>query len=300
VRAVTPPLGETAPWTKHRRRAEVLRERHPFAAEVLTLYLELVPVWQDGWRLTREQRPAPARLAAWAAEQVLPAVVAATEAAGPEPLAKASRDLLDGGELGRSLSGWLAGGSAAAEIAPVERYLARATLRAPLVALEADAAAACAPVTRSDRTCPRCGGAAQLSVRSAPDDPLVTGARQLLCGRCDQAWAYSGSSCPGCGETTGSRRTIYAEQRSGPVVGRLAPDGNPVGRVQPEGDTDDAPTFPHLRIDACASCERYVIDVDLGRDPRAVPEVDELAALPLDLYAAEQGLSKITPNLMGF
>jgi hypothetical protein len=27
--------------------------------------------------------------------------------------------------------------------------------------------------------------------------------------------------------------------------------------------------------------------------------VDELAALPLDLYAADQGLVKITPNLMG-
>jgi hypothetical protein len=31
-----------------------------------------------------------------------------------------------------------------------------------------------------------------------------------------------------------------------------------------------------------------------------VPEVDELAALPLDLFAAERGLFKITPNLMGF
>ena len=34
--------------------------------------------------------------------------------------------------------------------------------------------------------------------------------------------------------------------------------------------------------------------------PRAVPEVDELVALPLDLYAGEHGLTKITPNLMGF
>jgi len=31
-----------------------------------------------------------------------------------------------------------------------------------------------------------------------------------------------------------------------------------------------------------------------------VPVVDELAAIPLDLYAREQGFSKITPNLMGF
>ena len=60
------------------------------------------------------------------------------------------------------------------------------------------------------------------------------------------------------------------------------------------------PLFPHLRIDACAACQRYLIDVDLGRDARAVPEVDELAAIPLALYAADQGLTKITPNLMGF
>jgi len=82
---------------------------------------------------------------------------------------------------------------------------------------------------------------------------------------------------------------VYAERRDGPVVGR---DGN---------DRDsDPPVFPHLRIEGCAACGRYLIDVDLGRDPAAVPEVDELAALPLDLYASEQGLSKITPNLMGF
>jgi formate dehydrogenase maturation protein FdhE len=58
--------------------------------------------------------------------------------------------------------------------------------------------------------------------------------------------------------------------------------------------------FPHLRIEGCSTCNRYLIDVDLGHDARAVPEVDELAALPLDLYAAERGLTKITPNLMGF
>ena len=38
----------------------------------------------------------------------------------------------------------------------------------------------------------------------------------------------------------------------------------------------------------------------MGRDARSVPEVDEMVALPLDLYAAERGLCKITPNLMGF
>jgi FdhE protein len=74
-----------------------------------------------------------------------------------------------------------------------------------------------------------------------------------------------------------------------------------VGRGDAGGSEQaGAPMFPHLRIEGCESCKRYLIDIDLGRDARAVPEVDELAALPLDLYASERGLTKITANLMGF
>ncbi len=276
-----------SPWTAHRVRAEVLRERHPFAQEVLSLYLALLDVWDDAWDLAREDRPLPHQLARWTADRVLPRVVKATEATGPEPLAAAATELLDAGRFEEPLAAWLAGG----DLPPVERYLARAALQAPLVALDADAGTACAedPSPRGGQRCPRCGGPPQLSLRSPGEDRLVTGRRALLCARCGEQWGYSGSTCPACGETSGAKRTVYAERRDGPVVGRDMPE--------PEADN---PTFPHLRIDACTSCERYLIDVDLGRDTRAVPEVDELAALPLDLYAAEHGLSKITPNLMGF
>ena len=65
-------------------------------------------------------------------------------------------------------------------------------------------------------------------------------------------------------------------------------------------DEKKTPVFPHLRVAGCTTCERYLIEVDLSRDGRAVPEVDELVALPLDLYAADRGLAKVTPNLMGF
>ncbi len=275
-----------SPYATHRRRAEVLRDRHPFAAEVMAVYLALLDVWEDGWHLTRQDRPQPRQLAPWATERVLPRVVKATEATGPEPLATASRDLFEAGRLDEVLAAWLAGG----ELPPVERYLARASLSAPLLALDAEADAACAddPSPRGDRRCPRCGGPPQLSFRDDAGDRLVSGRRYLLCARCGQSWSYSASTCPACGETSGSRRTVYAERRDGPVVGR-------------DGDgQEDPPMFPHLRVDACTGCQRYLIEVDLGRDARAVPEVDELVALPLDLYAAEHGLSKITPNLMGF
>jgi FdhE protein len=278
-----------SPWRSHSRRAVALRERYPFAAEPLALYLALLDVWEGSWDLARDDRPAPRQLPGWAAERVLPQVVKATEAAGPEALGAAAREL--GSRLDDAFATWLAGG----ELAPVERYLASASLRPVLVALDADAGPACAddPAPRDERHCPRCGGVPQLSFRGDAQDPLVSGQRYLACGRCAQTWSYSGSACPSCGETAGGHRTVYAERRAGPVVGR-----DTVGR-----DTDrpdDPPVFPHLRIDACTRCERYLIDVDVARDPRAVPEVDELAAVPLDLYATERGLSKITPNLLGF
>jgi hypothetical protein len=243
-------------------------------------------VWQDTWALVRPDPPPPQHVARWAAAQVLAQVVKATEAAGPEAMATAARDRFDAGGLERSLAGWLAG----SELPPIETYLARAALWPLLVALQDVAATACAddPGARGGRRCPRCGGTPQVSVRALAEDRLVSGARQLVCARCAHAWSYSASACPSCGENAGAKHTVYAEHREGPVVGHDDETGA------------DPPLFPHIRIDACATCHQYLLDVDLSRDAKAVPEVDELAALPLALYAADQGLSKITPNLMGF
>ncbi|HZM80004.1 MAG TPA: formate dehydrogenase accessory protein FdhE [Candidatus Limnocylindrales bacterium] len=218
---------------KARERAEFLRERYPFAAEVMTLYLALLEVWVSPPIDPQD-------------------IVKATEACGPAALGEAVRDLDPIGVMRR----WSTG----LETSPVETYLARACLRG------------ITPPVRLDGPCPQCGGQPQLSIQPLTDEPLVSGRRQLMCARCQHVWNHSGSSCPSCGETEGAKHTFY-------------------------GESDE---LPHLRVDACSTCQRYLIDVDLRRDPRAVPEVDELAALPLDLYAAEHGLTKITPNLMGF
>jgi ribosomal protein L37E len=288
---------QTTPWAASRRRAETLRDQHAHATDVLSLYLALLDVWEESWaaftggrqilKHAGESQDLPtasgAEVAAWAAEQVMPRVVGVTREAGPAPLAESVADapVDDTAATEQLLAAWLRG----EELVPVERFLARATLRGPLEALDATLACADDPAPRGDRRCPRCGGLPQLSFRSDTGDGLVNGSRQLRCARCGHDWAYSSSACASCGETRGGRRTVYAEQRDGPQVGRAE-----------RGDA----TFPHLRIEACDSCQRYLIDVDLGHEPRAVPEVDELAALPLDLYAAERGLTKITPNVMGF
>jgi FdhE protein len=61
--------------------------------------------------------------------------------------------------------------------------------------------------------------------------------------------------------------------------------------------TSDA--HPGARIEACDTCGRYVKVIDLSLDARGVPEVDDLASLALDLWAREQGLTRVEPGLAG-
>jgi formate dehydrogenase maturation protein FdhE len=213
-------------------------------------------------------------------------VVEATLAAGPATLGEAARARLADGSADDLLAGWLAG----AELDEVDRYLARASLGPVLEALGEQASAACAPEHDGEEgeLCPSCGGLPQLSWVASSGDALVSGPRSLLCARCTSSWSCSRSVCPACGESEEAQLSVFAERWDGPV----SPNGN--------GDGDERSVFPHLRIAGCSTCEHYLIEVDMARDARAVPEVDELTALPLDLYAADQGLTKLTANLMGF
>jgi hypothetical protein len=268
------------PWSTHHERVDRLRGRYPFAGELLGLHDALLDVWVDAWAAARAASPAPTDVPQWTVEQVLPGVAKATAAAGPPPLAAA---VLAGGDETGVFARWLTG----AEVSAVEEYLARACLRPVLVALEDQVGDVCAadPAPRGGRHCPRCGGLPQLSFRAASTEPLVNAGRRLACARCEHTWSYSASACPGCGETTGAKRTLFAEPRRSPGAATA--------------DEGEGPIFPHIRIESCASCSRFLLDVELALDPAAVPEVDELAAVPLALYAADQGLTKITPNLMG-
>src|SRR6266542_4066661 len=139
-----PGVTATSPWVPRRRRAEVLRDRYPFAAEVLTLYLALLDVWEEAWGTAREEPPEVGALAGWAAARVLPRIVEATARAGPEPLAAASRTLLEERTASEPLAAWLAG----EELSPVQCYLARASLRAPIEALPALRGTAAAQLPR--------------------------------------------------------------------------------------------------------------------------------------------------------
>jgi FdhE protein len=195
-------------------------------------------------------------------------------------------------DLHPMIESWLRGDSQP----PVERYLARAATGPILEALGADAVER--PATVDERHCPACGGLPQLSTFAPSPEDLVTARRHLVCSRCATTWPYSRLTCAGCGETDTKALVVLGEV--GTTQAELS-EQIIKARTDPEARKNAVPAqFPHLRIDGCRTCSHFLLNVDLERNARAVPLVDEIAAIPLSLYAAERGLSKIVPNLMGF
>jgi len=281
---------EERTWSARRRRADELARRWPFAAEVFAFYGALLAVQQEAFGAALEQLPHPAQVAGFAAERVLPRVIEVSAASGPPALVAAVLEHFHEGDLTGSVAAWLRDEA----LPPVERFLARAAAGPVLEAL-----AACDALTadgsRDERHCPRCGSLPQLAYFAASPEDLVTAHRYLVCARCAGAWAYPRLTCAACGEVETNKLDVYAEQgttqgeRSETIV---KPAARPTAPTNAQ--------FPHLRIDGCRSCGRYLLTVDLDREPHAVPLVDEIGAIPLDLYAKERGLTKLVPNLMGF
>ena len=123
---------------------------------------------------------------------------------------------------------------------------------------------------RPEGPCSFCGGAPWMASRRSAG-AAEGAARQLLCALCGAEWQMSRIRCPACGEE---------DPRKLPVFG--APE-------------------KHLgaRIEACESCRGYVKSIDLTLDARQIPEVDDLASIALDLWAAEQGFERLEPGLAG-
>ncbi|HEV2440728.1 MAG TPA: formate dehydrogenase accessory protein FdhE [bacterium] len=293
---MTAPAVLAAPWAARRDRAEVLRERYPFAREPLALYRALAVQQESAWSAARLDAPGAGDLPAYVAERVLPRVIDVSVAAGPKALADLIRARFAGASIparGDMIRRWLDGD----EQTPVERYLARASAGPVLEALGDRAGEACPRDNRGDGLrCPVCGGLPQLAYIALPPESLAAGPRSLLCSRCGAGWAYPRLTCASCGERDTTKLTVLAEEGTD----ERALSGSTVRGLRGRSDSDaGGPRFPHMRVDACTTCSRYLVSVDLGRDPRAVPLVDELAAIPLDLHAVESGFTKVVPNLMG-
>jgi FdhE protein len=117
------------------------------------------------------------------------------------------------------------------------------------------------------RVCPFCGEKPQVGVLRGEGDGAK---RSLICSLCSTEWSFRRILCPNCGEESQRSLPVYAAEE-----------------------------FPHVRVEACDSCHTYIKSVDLTRNGLAVPVVDELATVSLNLWAEEHGYTKVQLNLLG-
>jgi formate dehydrogenase maturation protein FdhE len=182
----------------------------------------------------------------------------------PSPLAEIARErLAESAEVAQARLGVYWNGSRDER----EDFLTRAALRPYVEVLVRNQVPVDRP--RTGRVCPHCGGQPWMAARREP--PGSNGAqRLLLCALCGSEWQVNRIVCPACGEEN--------------------PDHLP---------TFSADRYPAARVEACETCHRYVKSIDLTVDGRAVPEVDDLASVGMDLWASEQGFVRIEPGLAG-
>jgi FdhE protein len=120
---------------------------------------------------------------------------------------------------------------------------------------------------RAERGCPRCGHPAQAGgLRTQGDGTALS----LVCSLCLNEWDSPRGVCrsEGC---AGEESLVYYE----------------------------AAEIPHIRVQACERCRRYIHLIRLDVEPDAIADVDEIGALALDVWARERDYRKLCPNLMG-
>ena len=54
-----------------------------------------------------------------------------------------------------------------------------------------------------------------------------------------------------------------------------------------------------MHVEACDTCRIYIKAIDLTVDGRAVPVVDDIATIDLDIWAEEHGYDTLAPNIVG-
>jgi formate dehydrogenase maturation protein FdhE len=116
-------------------------------------------------------------------------------------------------------------------------------------------------------TCPLCGAKPIVGVLRSEGDGAK---KSLICMLCAHEWAFRRVYCPSCGEEREPQMAFYS-----------------------------APEIPHVRVDVCDTCHTYLKSIDLTKTGLANPVVDELATIPLDLWAREHGYQKLQINVVG-
>ena len=282
-----------SPWEQRIRRAEELTAQYPYAAEPLRFYQQLVR-FQEG--MQESLRATLTDLGRPREEDVFP-LRALLREEHRDLLLPRFPEFLD--HVRRTGSPALADAAAALRSVPEDRWEALleaywfqdtggesddsevmaidffpkaflqpyASLLAGGLRGDGEEAEIDWKVAEGIAACPMCGARAQVSVLR----PEGHGSsRSLVCSLCATEWRFKRVRCVACGEEEFERLVFLTTEE-----------------------------FRHVRINACDTCHTYFKEVDLVKELAAVPVVDEIATMPLDVVAVERGYRKLELNLIG-
>jgi FdhE protein len=267
-------------------RAALLAERPEFAArEILTFYGALAKFQKEYYdslsKLWGKKPVAPAggdlraELNLGVLLEAFGTLLKTVESHAPGSLAEGARQLQSMGaarqgeilqefwKTGLLESNVLAGEDSGAKY--LAEFFARAMLQ-PYTDFVIGAMLPPTPVMTVCR-CPRCNALPLLGVLRPEGDG---GKRFLVCSFCALEWEFRRIFCAKCGEEGEQKLPVYVAEQ-----------------------------LPHIRMECCETCKHFLRTIDLTKDGNAVPLVDDLAAIPLSLWAEEHGYQRIQGNLLG-
>jgi len=263
-------------WQRRRERAQELILDRPAASEVLRFFVAIAELQEELWR------DLEAGLVAGASAdprtnyfpQPLPpsligrfgSFLAGVKDGAPGPVVEAAQRLRREDTVSQSemlAIFWQGTAGAALQPGPDDLF-ARAFLQPYAVYVRSRLT-----VERKGPTpclCPFCGRKPGSGVLRPLGDG---GQRSLVCSLCLYEWEFRRIVCPACGEENHAKLPVYTAEE-----------------------------LKHVRVECCDSCRCYIKTVDLTKSGLADPVVDEIAAIPLDLWAQDQGYAKLQLNLM--
>jgi formate dehydrogenase accessory protein FdhE len=281
-----------AKWDRRINRANELTSSYPFAAEGLRFYARVATFQKSfyaeiqkalaGSSKISSDRPLRDELDLFLLLPRFPGFLSVLEQIAPVPLARSAASLAQKG-----LAGWqhaiedfwyrdpeLAAGivedseprSANGKAATDSDWLLAWMFLQPYAEYLADHRET-AKVDGTPSTCPLCGCKPIVGVLRREGDGAK---KSLICMLCAHEWVFRRIYCPACGEEREPQLAYYS-----------------------------APEIAHVRVDVCDTCHTYLKSVDLTKTGLAVAVVDELATIPLDLWAREHGYDKLQMNLLG-
>ena len=273
--APIPSRTATDRWRRRKARAASLATRYPYAAEVLQLYQHLASfqgtfynlLTNSGYPPVGSGGTVPGELDLFLILPQFQPWLRLLASAAPAGMAAAARQLANGqsAEWERLLETCWRNPAVPEDVDPIHSLIGCAFLQ-PVAECLAEGFSV-DPNQCSEPLCPFCGRKPVVGVLRPEGEG---GKRSLVCAMCAVEWSFRRLVCPACGEEDVYKLPVYT-----------ASDGPPV------------------RVEACDTCRNFIKTVDLTQSGIADPLVDELASMPLTLWAVERGYRKLQPNLLG-